>query len=706
MMNPLILRERLDRIFEARSVALIGVSANAHKLNGAPLRILRVSGFAGDIWPVNPKYTEIEGLTCYPDVDALPGVPDVALVLAPAREVPDVLQACADRGCRSAVVVSSGFEEFEGGSDRVARMQALCEREGIALVGPNCEGVWSVRSRVMLTFGSAARRAQFTHAPIAILSQSGAMGGAIARHLQDNGYGCAYLVSVGNETALGLLDYLDYMIDRDDVRLVLMFTEGLRDGHRLTALAERARARGIVLVALKSGNSDLGRLAVASHTGKVATEPAIYRDVFDQAGVITVNGLVELIEAAELFVCAPLPRRGSGPKPGVSVYSIPGGTRALTADLCAARGVDLTEFSPETVGALEAQLPVFGQARNPTDMTGQLLSQPEMFHSTLSIVAQDPGTEALIVQLANRGPADAKTYLDTIRTAAQTTGVPALISFLGDTLPGTERQAFARQGLICARDPGDAVRWLDWLYQARSILATPAADPGPWEARIQPIQQAQAGDTSDHATQMAWLGAAGVQVPAWRLLEAGASAREVCEGLVYPVAVKALAQDADHKTERRLLELGLNTPEAVDAAAQAIRGRLGREGATLLVQQMITGGVEMAVSALRNADFGLILAIGSGGVMIELLEDIRYLALPCDPRQIRQAIDKLRGKRLLEGFRGAPPADIEALVSAALGVAALAQARDLSEIEINPLIVLPQGQGAVAVDCIMRSRPC
>jgi len=266
------LRARLDRIFEARSVALVGVSANPRKLNGAPLPILKVSGFAGEIWPVNPKYAEIDGLRCYPEVAALPASPDVALVLAPAREVPDVLAALAARDCRSAVVVSSGFEEFEGGGALAERLREVCERESMALIGPNCEGVWSVRSRVMLTFGSAAKRAEFSHAPIAILSQSGAIGGAIARHLQDSGTGCAYLVSVGNETAIGILDYLDYMIERDDVRVVLLFTEGLQDGGRLLALAERARARGIVLIALKSGNSQLGRAAVASHTGKVATD--------------------------------------------------------------------------------------------------------------------------------------------------------------------------------------------------------------------------------------------------------------------------------------------------------------------------------------------------------------------------------------------------------------------------------------------------
>lgn len=696
------LQRRLDRIFEARSVALVGVSANPRKLNGAPLPILKVSGFAGEIWPVNPKYTGIDGLRCYPDVASLPGSPDVALVLAPAREVPDVLAALAARDCRSAVVVSSGFEEFDGGAGLVERLRAVCERESIALIGPNCEGVWSVRSRVMLTFGSAARRAEFSHAPIAILSQSGAIGGAIARHLQDSGTGCAYLVSVGNETAIGILDYLEYMIERDDVRVVLLFTEGLQDGSRLLELAERARARGIVLIALKSGNSLLGRAAVASHTGKVATDSAIYRDVFRQAGIIEVTGLVELIEAAELFASTPLPRACGHASGGVAVYSIPGGTRALTADLCEARGVPLAEFTEQTVTALQARLPVFGQARNPTDMTGQLLSDPEMFHETLDAVASDPRTEALIVQLANRGPADALTYQETIRKAAARAEVPAIISFLGDALPGRERRRFGEQGIACARDPNDAVRWLDWLYQARAAGRLPTCTPRPWPEALQQLSRTGAGQAVEHATQMRWLQAAGITVAGWVLLEADRPAAAACSGLKGPWALKALAADALHKTEQGLLELNLSTADEVEQAAARLRSRLGRPDAVLLMQEMVPAGVEVVVSALRNPDFGAVIAIGAGGVMVELLADLAYLALPCDAGQIRRAIGRLRLARLLEGFRGTPAADFDALVAAVEAVAALAAASGFSEIELNPLIVRPKGEGAVAVDWILR----
>jgi acyl-CoA synthetase (NDP forming) len=383
----------LDRIFRARSVALIGVSTNPHKLNGAPLVILRTTGFAGAIYPVNPKYAAIGDLKCYADVADLPEIPDVALIVTPAGDVPKVIDACGRKGIRAAVVISSGFEEERGQENRVAALRDACTRHGIAMIGPNCEGVWSVRSRVLLTFGSAARRENLAHRPIAILSQSGSISGALARHLQDSGFGCAYVVSVGNETVVDILDALEYMLAQDDVKLVILFLEGLKNGARLLRLAEVARSRGIPLVVLKSGNSARGRAAAASHTGKLATPFAVYRDVLQQAGVIRVDDLSELIEAAEVLTTLAPPRSVRGAHPGIAVFSIPGGTGALTADRCEMRNVPLAVFEEKTTAELVRKLPAFGSAVNPTDLTGQVLSAPEIFNDALGFVAGDPNTE-------------------------------------------------------------------------------------------------------------------------------------------------------------------------------------------------------------------------------------------------------------------------------------------------------------------------
>lgn len=693
MPSTLVPAAALDRLFRPRSVALYGVSADPHKLNGAPLPILRRAGFPGAIYPVNPKYETIDGLACHARYADLPEAPDVALVMLPAREVPGALAECGRKGTRAAVVISSGFEETgDGGLVRAVR--DVCREQGIALVGPNCEGVWSVRAKALLTFGSAARRDVLAHRPVAILSQSGAMAGAVARHLQDSGFGCAYVVSVGNETVLGLLDYLEWMLAQDDVRVVLLFMEGLKNGARLLALAERARSRGIVLVALKSGNSAVGREAAASHTGKIASAADVYRDVFAQAGIIVVEGLVELVEAAEVLSSLPPPRTSSAPQPGVAVYSIPGGTRALTADQCETRGVPLARFGEATVRALEAELPAFGSAQNPTDITGKILSAPDLFHRTLGLVANDPATEALIVQLANRGPQDAVRYRATMEMAAAA-GLPVFVTFLGDALPGPQRCDFAASGLACARDPGDAVRYLSWLYAMREFRGRPAR-----EARAARAGAPLAG--TGWRAMMDVLADCGVAVPKWTLLAPG-TAPDLAS-LAFPLAVKALPEDAPHKTERGLLRLDLRDAAAVDAACIAIRAALGSDGATLIAQEMVAGGVECVVALRRDPDFGAVLSLGSGGVAVELVRDLGHLALPCGARDVRRLIDRLRLARRLAGFRGAPAADTDALVAAVLALADRFPSLDIDELEINPLIVLPAGQGVRAVDALATPR--
>ena len=694
-------REQLDRIFRARSVALVGLSSDPRKMTGAPLEILRQTGFAGSIFPVNPKVAEIGGLKTYPSIAAIPETPDVAMIMLPAAACAEALRDCAAKGITACVIPSSGFEETEeGAADARALAQAATDA-GIAVVGPNCEGLWSVRSRVLLTFGSAARRSVLHHAPIAILSQSGAMAGAMARHLQNDEIGCAYMVSVGNETVLTIADYLEWMVGQDDVRVVALFIEGLRDGERLLRLIERATAQGVRVVALKCGNTESGMKAAASHTGKMASAFAVYHDLLAQAGAVLVESLTDLIAAAEVLATAPLPpRRGEGSgvasgEGGVSVFSIPGGTRAMTADHFDANRVPMATFSRETVAALGAALPGFGGVENPTDLTGQVLSQPALFDECLGHIARDPHTEALVVQVANRGPRDVMERLPLLGAVARGTGVPVVATFLGDALPAADRGALRAHRVLCARDPAEAARYLGWLYRARDA----AMRAHPARRTLRP-----AALPRNWAETAAWLGSAGLPLPPWRVLDGPAAAQTACAGLRYPVAVKAMPEDSDHKTELGLLALNVPDAAGVDREAARIRSLLGKPAAAVLVQQMAGQGVEVVLAAVRNPDFGPVLAIGLGGIAIELFRDVAWLALPTHEQALREALSRLRLATVLKGWRGKPAADVDALVAAAVrfGDAFMATMPQAAEIEINPLIVLPAGQGVVAVDVLTK----
>jgi acyl-CoA synthetase (NDP forming) len=459
---------------------------------------------------------------------------------------------------------------------------------------------------------------------------------------------------------------------------------------------------------LKSGNSEAGLKAAASHTGKMASSYAVYSDLLREAGAIQVETLTDLIAAGEVLASTPFPAT-RGPGAGVSVFSVPGGTRALTADQFDLHGVPLATFDRRTVEALTTALPEFGGVENPTDLTGQVLSHPGLFDQCLTIIADDPGTEALLVQVANRGPRDVMERVDLLGDVAARTGVPVVASFLGDSLPAAQRVQLRDAGVVCARDPAEAARFLGWLYQAGRFAARGKDPAGDHLGGLTTIERVPGGGPaplpSGWRDIAAWLQGAGIAVPASRTLVAADDVAALCAELTYPLAVKATPDDADHKTESGLLALGVADAGEVARQAARIRNTLGRPQAAVLVQEMVAGGVEVVLAAVRNPDFGAVLCIGSGGTAVELFRDVAWLALPTSAPAVRDTLGRLKVATLLAGFRGAAAADTDALVEAAVrfGDRFLATTPAAAEIEINPLLVLPVGKGVVAVDAVIKS---
>ncbi len=693
--NPQFHVRTLDHIFKARKVAVVGASPERGTPRNSIVRVLLQTDFPGVIYLIHPRHHEVEGLKCYPDLASLPDVPDVALVITPSQTVPGIIEACGEKGIPTAVVFSSGFEEMEAGKALAAQLLETANHHGVALLGANCQGAWSVREKVVLSFGAAALQMhELKHAPVAIVSQSGALGGAMALYLQTHDIGCSYVVSVGNETQLDILDYLNWVVEQDDVRVAVLYIEGFTDGARLLQVADRARENGVQIVALKSGNSALGQSATASHTGKIASTYSIYRDVLDQAGVISVNSLADVFAIIETLTFLPSPRMTGDPLGGASALSISGGACALLADHAAQYGVPMTEFSPDTAKALEELFPAFGRSANPADMTGQVRSQPTLLDDSLALMSDDPRTEAFIMQFSSSGRRDLETKGALFKTAAQEKKLPIIMSFAGDQPAPELRKDYRESGVLFRQDPHATIQALDWLYKrewfsSRSSLERrtpldPRPAPGNWDETMRMLEDC------------------GIGAPGWRILIPAENAVEACRELAYPLVVKALPSDADHKTELGLVQLRVSTPEDVDAHASAFREALKKPNAGILVQEMVGGGVETVLSCLRNTDFGPVMTIGLGGIGIELFRDVAHLALPTDGAQLRNALRKLKLWTLLEGYRGKPRADIEALTAAAVRFGDMFLAMpEIAEFEINPLMVLPAGEGVLAVDALV-----
>lgn len=450
----------LDRLFRPASVAVIGASPKPGNPRNSLMRVLIKHGFPGRIYPVTPSHAEVEGLTAYRSLAELPEVPDVALIITPAATVPALIEECGAKGTRHAIVFSAGFEESSEGQALAVQLAEAARRHGVTVIGPNCQGLWSVRSRAMLTYSPAALNMdELRHAPIAIVSQSGALAGALCSSLHRSGLGCSYMVSVGNESVFDALDALEWLVGQDDVRVVALYVEGLQDGARILRIAEQARQRGVRIVVLKAGRSALGQQTTASHTGKIASAHAVYADVLAQAGVVSLNNLAELLWAAEVLAFMPLPRTSGDPQGGVSMLSSSGGAAALLADHSSEHGVPMAHFSPATAGRLQALLPEFARKENPIDLTGQINSVKNLFRDTATTVAADPRTEALVVQHASSGRKYLQEDGEVYRQLAGE--LPVIVSFVGDTLPAETRESFRAAGVLLSPEPAATMSALD-----------------------------------------------------------------------------------------------------------------------------------------------------------------------------------------------------------------------------------------------------
>ena len=686
----------LDALFRPASVAIVGASPQRGSPRNALVRVLLKHGFEGRVYPVSPTHAEVEGLPAHKSVADLPETPDVALVITPAHTVPGVIAECGAKGIRHAIVFSAGFEETEAGKVHALRLVEEAERCKVTVMGPNCQGIWSVRHKSMLTYSPALQNLESVrHAPIAVVSQSGALAGAIGNSLQRSGMGCSYMVSVGNETCLDALQALDWVVEQDDVRVVALYIEGLNDAHRLLGVAEKARRRGVQIVVLKAGRSAVGQQATASHTGKIASSHSVYTDVLEQAGVISVDSLVEMLSAVEVLSFMPGPRASGDPQGGISVLSSSGGAGALLADHSSHCGIPLTDFSAATTVRLESLLPDFARKANPIDLTGQINTVANLFRDTCHAIADDPRTEAIVVQYASSG----RKYLQEDAAVFKALGsqLPVIVSFVGETMEPETRRAFRDAGVLLSADPSITMQALSWLYRRSRYQGLPSARP-----RVPAMPRAV---PADWAETMKFCEDGGVTPARWKVLSRGERAAQACSGMTFPLVVKVLPSESEHKTELGLVKLRVLSFDEVDRLAADFRARMDKPDAGILVQEMISDGVEVVLSCLRETDFGPVMSLGTGGVAIELYRDVAHLALPVTAEQVRAALHKLKLWTLLQGFRGKPAADVDALVNAAVAFGdQFLAATDVLEFEINPLIVAADGQGLRAVDALVVSR--
>lgn len=700
-------RHRLEPVLSPASIAIVGASGDANRIGGIAIDHLSRLGFAGQVFPINPKYQELGGYPCFADVEALPMVPDVAVLALPVDDVLPMLERCHAKGIPAAMVYAAGYAET--GGEGVARQQALvdfAERTGMLVVGPNCMGLANLRTRAITSFVPTFRAFPPDDKPgqVSLLTQSGSMCSDLYVTGWMMNMRFQHFINTGNEACLEFSDYLDYLAEDEETQIIAGYLEGIRSGERFIQATTRLRRLDKPLIVLKAGESERGAEVTQSHTAALAGDRAIYRAAFQQLGVMQARHTVHLSDLA--YLSGFRRQRRIGPR--VVVASISGAMGALTADLLSAQNLQLPTLSQASQQKLLETVPGIAMVGNPVDMTGQLFSRSRLATEVFDTLLADNVGDILLVfatgSLFERiAPEliEAATRTDNLIVVVATSGKPETRQSLEDAgIPVFADAARASEALATL------VRWTQsaascehWsklrlaeqernAAQARSIAALPAR--------------------SDEHQVKQWLSHFGVPVGKAQVVQDASAAQAAAAQMKAPLAMKILSPDIAHKTEVGGVRLNLADPVAAGQAAQEVLASVAQaapdaELRGLLLQPMEQGVCELIIGVTRDPVFGLCMTVGLGGVMTELFQDVTHRLLPVDTTIAHEMLDELRSAPLLHGFRGRPVADVQAAAEAIAAVsrAAMACGESLAEMEVNPLLVKAKGQGAIALDALL-----
>lgn len=690
----------LARLIRPRQVAIVGIAPEAGSPGFAVLGNLERFGYRGDILPVSRSRDEVAGRACYPSIDALPDGVDLALLMLPRAAIEEAVAACARRRVGAAIVFAAGFGEAGGewaaAQDRVA---STARAAGLALCGPNCLGIVNYVDGVPLTFSQQGNVPPPPSGPaVAVVAQSGGLATILRNALQARGLAIAYTISTGNEAVLGLEDYIDYLLDDKTARVFTAFAEEIRRPQRFLAVAAKARARGKAIVLFHPGRSAAARQSAQSHTGALAGDHAVMTTIAAHHGVVMVESMDELIDVTELMTRFPTPPTG-----GLAVVTDSGAFKGMVLDFCDAAGLDVPPLPPATEARLKAALPPFVAPGNPLDITAQAILHLDLYERTITPLLEDPAFGSLLLGVIITGtPENALAKTRAILKPFAGTAKPAILGLLGDEVevPRAVVEETHRAGVAFFRSPERGLR----------ALARVTAHGRAWARQRLPVPP-QAGDRLPSGLMPEYrsktvLADVGIAVPRGVLARSLAAAEEAAADIGYPVALKLQAASLPHKSDIGGVELGIGNARALGVAWRRLE-RLARakvEGALdgVLVEAMALPGIEMIVGARRDRGWGPVVLVGLGGIWAEAIEDVRLMPPDLAEDEIVAETRRLKGHRLLDGMRGMAARDVKAVAAIASRIGTLMLARpEISEIDLNPVVVHAAGEGALALDALI-----
>lgn len=688
----------LTPFFDAKGVAILGASTNPKKLSYGILENLVSYGYKGEVYPVNPNATEILGRKAYASIADVPDPVELAVVVLPVTVIMETMREIGERGIKAVVIITGGFRELgEEGAKVELAVKELARSYGMRVVGPNCVGTIDVRTGLDSTFIKGLPQA----GPIAFISQSGAICGGVIDLIINSRIGFSHFASLGNEMDVTETDMLEYFAEGENVNVIAMYVEGIQDGPRFMEVARRVSQKKPI-VFLKAGKNDAGAKAVSSHTGSLAGSYAAYQAALSQAGVVEVETISQLFNVAWALGTQPLP---AGKR--VAITTNAGGAAALAADSLAFNGFELAKISPEIQQKLRTKLNPSAQVSNPVDMLGSV--SPEDYIWSLGNLDADEGVDVLLPILVPQSLVDTLGVAKAWVEIGKQTNKTLLTCLMGERSTLESEQWLNMAGVPVFAYPDEAGRVLKGMQQYKQVLTKPPFNP--IEAR-----------NIDHNKMAAALalanGARAVGEYETRImLEAygirnvpGDLAMDVDEALMiadksgYPVVMKIVSEDILHKSDSGGIALNILNPEQLRVEYDAMLARIAQIEPSarirgVMVEQMAPKGLEVIVGMRRDPTFGPLMMFGLGGTMVELLKDISFKVAPLTSEDIDEMIENTLAGKLLKGYRSSAKADIKAVKETIARLSQLSLDNPaISEIEINPLIVYPEGQGAISLD--------
>jgi len=692
----------LDAFFEPKSVAVIGASTDSSKLGFAVLENLVEGGFAnhGEVYPINPDAEEILGHQAYASVLDVPDPIDLAVIVIPYPIVPDVLRECGQKGIPGVIVISAGFREAGmEGLERELELISIAEESNIRLIGPNCLGVIDTFTPLNASFSAGTP----PQGPMAFMSQSGALGTAILDWAQAGRLGLAKFVSLGNKADVSEIDLLQAWVEDPNTNVILMYSEGLPNGEEFIRVARQV-TRQKPVVAIKSGVTQSGSRAVSSHTGSLAGSEQAYQAAFRQAGVLRAESMEGLFDMALALGYQP-PLKGDR----IAIITNAGGPGILATDALEHAGLSLANFEVETSHKLEGYLPGAASASNPVDVLGD--ARADRYRISLDIVSKDPNVDGLLVVLTPQAMTEIEETAKTVGDLSKEIDLPVFTCFMGEAKVEAGIDILAGYGVPNYPFPERAALAFRSMADYRQIRARPDPEYAHFdvdhEAAQEVFDRVRSEDrlTIGDAEARAILEAYRLRVPQSELAENSEEAVQIAGKIGYPVVLKIASPDILHKTDVGGVKVDLESAEEVEDAFELMTYRAQRylPEARLwgcLVQEMAPpGGIEVLVGVNRDPQFGPLVTFGLGGIYVETLKDVTFRVAPFSRQEAQEMLSEIRASALLDGVRGKRPVDKDAIVDTLLRIGQMVQDfPQITELDINPLIVYPQGEGAIAID--------